>query len=194
MRFKKFPLILLFPTFLVLFSVNFFLVPLKDIINFPWWSDNKLDYLLKASGNLTHLMSPNTKTTLMQPSSLCKDQKNNFLIIFIQSAVRNFKRRRQIRKTWGDSNVFNYPKFYEIHDSKVKKYGIKSSDWKNYTLNSNQPIHLSMFRIQIVFLIGVEPIFTKTFQNLLELEQKKNGIKIINFIRPSLYLLKFKMT
>lgn len=80
---------------------------------------------------------PNNKTTILEPTVLCKTDTPILLLIVVFSAPGNFEQRQILRETWANTSEFNYSMFSTLHaDSKGTYLPINSNGSKNITMKS----------------------------------------------------------
>jgi hypothetical protein len=150
----------------------------------------------KTSRNLADYIFPDKITALIEPASLCRDQKSVFLLIVVCSSLKNFKARKTIRKTWGNVTEFNYPLFDKLHGNLNGSFlHANSNDWREYVkvkendTSSSQPLLLSAFRIRVAFIIGVSNSKSRASQAKINKEHDKYGEKMTLFTFTASVLL-----
>lgn len=72
-------------------------------------------------------------TSLLQPTSLCRDPEPIFLLIVVCSSPNNSEARQAIRRTWGDTKNFNYPIVERMHKGIDGSFlEASSSEWRKF--------------------------------------------------------------
>ncbi|XP_017021462.1 beta-1,3-galactosyltransferase 1-like isoform X2 [Drosophila kikkawai] len=107
----------------------------------------------KDALDLTANISPFEDTALIKPQAFCGEK--TFLLIFVESSVRNFLARQAIRETWGNSSRFNYPDFQKLHGHLKGTYypPLKSrlQLYSEYLTGKDESLRAS---VRVLFIIG----------------------------------------
>ncbi|KAH8247667.1 hypothetical protein KR038_007752, partial [Drosophila bunnanda] len=103
--------------------------------------------------DLTDNISPFEDTALIKPQGFCGGK--TFLLIIVESSLRHFLARQNIRATWGNSSRFNYPEFQKLHGHLKGSYypPLKSrlQLYSEYLTGNDENLRAA---VRVLFMIG----------------------------------------
>ncbi|XP_017039780.1 beta-1,3-galactosyltransferase 1-like [Drosophila ficusphila] len=104
-------------------------------------------------------------TATIIPRNFCAEK--TFLLIVVESAVNNSMRRQEIRETWGNTSVFNYPVFFQLHGHlKGMYYPPRKSRIQRYAEYLTKQDNNLLASVRVVFITGR----SRDFKSLRELQ------------------------
>uniref|UniRef100_A0A336LD06 Hexosyltransferase n=1 Tax=Culicoides sonorensis TaxID=179676 RepID=A0A336LD06_CULSO len=147
--------------FLLIFSVISYLIIFQTI---DYKEPEVSGWERERSRNVCNYIS-NNENSALKPVDFCsKLELNPFLLIFVTSDIKNFKRRKIIRETWGNSTRFGYENFLKMHGSKI--YLDISESWKNELKHRK-------ITFKTIFILGKSSSdYSKHIQNKVIREEK----------------------
>ena len=119
--------------FIICLFLVFFLLKLifnanlrdEEVVDIKWYPN--------TSRNVTDYIFPSENSVIIEPSTICRSNELNLVIIAVTSAPQNFQQRQAIRATWGNTSYFNYDLFEKINGKHKGKYlSANLENWDKY--------------------------------------------------------------